>query len=147
MIHKVNTLYEIGLIPVSSTTEYRVGIVRDVKNRIRVSLQVWWRTDENGTWTPGKGFYLDKQMTQSIVKHLRKAVDTCEMYEASIPLTDTQQHRITKLLDKDLVVISKWWHKGDQKWVEGKCLALHTHEILNLAHMLEIATTKLVKIS
>lgn len=128
----------------SDTTEYRVSLVRDVRNRVRVSLQVWWRKDTSEEWVPGKGFNLTNDMTNRIVKCLRDSVDTCESYEGVIPLSDTQQYRIGKLIGKDLVVIAKWWHKGDHNWIDGKSLALPTENIPKLASMLEVASKKKV---
>ena len=141
MGYKVDTLLTIGSITMSDTTEYRVSLVKDMRNRVRVSLQVWWRKDNEEEWVPGKGFNLTRDMTTRIVKCLRNAMD-CESSESIIPLSDTQRYHVSKLIDKDLVVISKWWHKGDHNWTEGKSLALPTENIPKLASMLEVASKK-----
>lgn len=142
MRHKVNTLQTIGVISMSDTTEYRVSLVLDLKFKVRVSVQVWWREDNEQDWNPGKGFNLTYNMARDIVKHLRKSMETTEEYQEYIQLSDSQRYCIEKLIHKDLVVISKSWHKGDYNWVDGKSLALPTHNIPTLASMLDIASKK-----
>jgi len=142
MKNKVNTLQTIGVISMSDTTEYRVSLVRDLKNKVCVSVQVWWREDARQDWNPGKGFNLTHNMASNIVKHLRKSLDVSGEYMEYIQLSDSQRYCIEKLIQKDLVVISKSWHKGDYNWVDGKSLALPTHNIPTLASMLDIASKK-----
>jgi hypothetical protein len=56
--HTFDILREIGKIPLSSTQEYRILLVRDEDLGIRISAQKWWRPNREEEWKAGKGFLL-----------------------------------------------------------------------------------------
>jgi len=60
---------EVGEIPLTDTQKYRVLIVLDADtNQPRLSAQRWWRKSSKDEWIAGKGFKLDKNLSERFAK-------------------------------------------------------------------------------